>query len=78
MCSFKLTQSQYAHKAVVETIGNQIRFFSERRSTHICRALSLYVATLGIEYDVHRYITTGLLTYEEFAEERLWMDEDSW
>ena len=78
MCSFKLTQSQYAHKAVVETIGDQIRYFSERRLTHICRTRFLYVVILGIEYDVHRYITTGLLPFEQYSEEPLWTDEESW
>ena len=78
MCSFKLRLSQNAPTAVVETIGDQIQYFSERRLTHICRALSLYTAILGIEYDVHPYITTGLLPFEEFAKEPLWTDEEEW
>jgi len=70
MCSFKLTQSQYAHKAVIETIGDQIEFFRERRLTHISRALPYYAITQGIGYDVHRYITTKLLHFKEYSEEQ--------
>jgi len=76
MCSFKLTQSQYAHNAVVETLSHRIRFFSEQRSTHICRQLSYYMVTIGIRYDVHRYITTGLLPNKEYSDERPWQDEE--
>ena len=76
MCLFKLTKSQYAHKAVVKTIGDQIRFLSEQRSTHLCRQLSWNAVTICIGYDVHRYITTGLLPYEQSSEARLWTDEE--
>ena len=78
MCSLKLTQSQYAHQVVVETVGEQIAYFNEQRLIHICRVLSFYVNILSIEYDVHSYITTGLLPFEEFSEERLWTDEEEW
>jgi len=78
MCSFKLRPSQNAHKAVVETIGDQIQYFSQRRLTHVCCALSRYTAILGIDYDVHPYITTGLLPFEELAKEPLWTDEEEW
>jgi len=78
MCLFKLTQSQYAQKRVVKTIGDQILFFNERRSTHISQELSYYAVTLGIGYEVHWYIATGLLPLEEFSEERLWTDVAEW
>jgi len=78
VCSAELTQSQYAHQAVVEVIGDQLRYFEERRLIHIYRVVSLYTIILGIEYDVHWYITTGLLPFEEFSEECPWMDEEEW
>ena len=76
MCSTRLTQSQYAHQAVVETIGDQLQYFKDRHLIHINRTVLLYTVILGIEYDVHRYITTGLLPFEEFSEERPWTDEE--
>ena len=33
---------------------------------------------LGIEYDMHWYITTGLLPFEEYSEEQLWTDVEEW
>jgi len=78
MCSFSLTQSQDAHKAVVEIIGDQIRYFNEWHLIHICRTLSLYAVIRGIEYEVERYITTGLLPFEHYSEERPWTDEEKW
>jgi len=78
MCLLKLTHSQYAHKAVVETISEQIWYFGVWYSTHICCALSLYVMILGIEYDVQRYITPGMLPFEEYSQEPLWTDEENW
>jgi len=68
-CSFKLTQSQYAHKAVVETMGNQIQLFNERHLTHISQALSYYTVTIGIGYHVNRHIPTGIKPFEEYFEE---------
>jgi len=78
VCATRLTQSQYAHQAVVEIIGYQLRYFEEWRLIHIYRAVSLDTIIPGIEYDVHRYITSGLLPFEEFSEEPLWTDEEQW
>jgi hypothetical protein len=78
MCSFKLTQSQYAHKAIIENIVDQIQFFNQRCLTHISRKFSYYAFIVGISYEVHQYITTGLLPFEEFSDERPWMDKEEW
>ena len=78
MCSWRPTHSQYAHQKVVATFGNLITYYNERGLTHISRTL-LYPAIIkGVGYEVHRYITTGALCYEEWSEERPWTDEAEW
>ena len=78
MCSFKLTHSQYTHPWVIETIGDQIQFLYEQRSSQISRELSYSAFIPGIGYEVHRYFTTGLLPFQEFGEEQPWTDEVDW
>jgi len=78
MSSWRPTHSQYAHQRVVATFGDLIIYFHERGSTHISRALSFSAIIEGVGYEVHRYITTGALPYEEWSEERLWTDEEEW
>lgn len=67
-----------ANKVDVETIGDQIIFFNERRSPDICRELSYHAITIVIGNEVRWYLMTGLLPYEEYCEERPWTDEVEW
>ena len=66
MCSWKPTASQYAHQCHVGTIGDAILFCNERGLTHISPHLLFLVIISNIGYDVHRYITTRQLPYEEW------------
>jgi len=39
----------------------------------------LFLAIISdIGYEVHRYITTGLLPFEEWSEEQPWTDKEEW
>jgi hypothetical protein len=78
MSLFKLTQSRYAHKSVIETIGGEIIVFNQRRLTHISREHSVYTVLIGIGYEVQWYITRGFLRFEEYPDEPLWTDEEEW
>lgn len=78
MCTFKPTHSQYAHQRVVATIRDQTSFFDQWRSTHVSWDISYYAVILGNGYNVHQYITTRLLPFKVFSEERPWTDEEDW
>jgi hypothetical protein len=78
MCGRGLTQSQYAHQHLVGTIGEAIFYCNDWGLTHISPYLLFLVIISDIGYEVHRYITTGLLPYEEWLEERPWTDEEEW
>jgi len=78
MCSWKPTASQYAHQEAVRLISDGIIFCNERGLTHISPRY-LFLATINnIGLEVHRYITTWLLPFEELSEERPWTDEEEW
>ena len=78
MCSWKPTASLYAHQHLVATIGDTILYCNERGLTHISPRLLFLAIINNIGYEVHRYITTGALPYEEWSEERPWTDEEEW
>jgi hypothetical protein len=78
MSSWRPTSSQYAHQHLVGTIGKAILYCNERGLTHISPHILFLAIISGIGYDVHSYITTGLLPYEEWPEERPWTDEEVW
>jgi len=78
MCSSRLTHFQYAHQRVVATFGNLIQYYNERGLINISWALSYSAIIEGLEYEVHRFITTSALPYEEWSEEWLWTDEEEW
>jgi hypothetical protein len=78
MSGSTLTQSQYARQQIVGTIGEGILFCNERGLTHISPYLLFLAVISNIGYDVHRYITTGLLPFEEWSDERPWTDEEEW
>jgi len=67
MCYNKLTQSQYAHQKVVETFGDLRMFYNQWGSTHTSRIVSYPTVMEGIEYNIGRYITTGLVPFEGFS-----------
>jgi hypothetical protein len=76
MSSRKPTHTQFTHKKVIATIGDLIQYYNERGLTHITRIL-LYSAIIeGVGSEVHRYITTGALPYEEWSEEQHWTDKE--
>jgi hypothetical protein len=78
MSSWKPTPSQYAQQQLVGTMGEGILHFNAQGLTHISPYL-LYLAIINnIGYKVHQYITTGLLPYEEWSEQRPWTDEEEW
>jgi hypothetical protein len=76
MSSWRPTHSQYAHRRVVATLRVLIHYYNERGLTHISQVLSYSAIIEGVGYEVHRYITTGALPYEERSEERPWTDEE--
>ena len=78
MCSWKPTASQYAHQRLIGTIGDTILYCKEQSLTHISPHLLFFAIINNIRYNVHRYVTTGQLHYEEWSEERLWTDEEEW
>jgi len=74
----RLTQSQYVHQKVVETLGNLVTYYNERGLSLFSRIL-LYSAVIErVVFDIHRDINTGLLPYKEFSEERLCTDKAKW
>jgi len=74
----KLTYLQYAYQKVIATCRNLVFYYNEPGLSHISQIL-LYSAVIEeVGYNLHGYITTGLLPFEQFAEEQLWTDEPEW
>ena len=78
MCSWRLTHSQYAHQRVIATFGDLIQYYNQQGLTHSSRALSYSAIIEGVGYEVHRYITTHVLPYEDWSEERPWINQEEW
>ena len=78
MCGNRLTASQFAHQQLIGTIGEGILYCNAQGLTHISPHLLFLAIISDIGYKVHLYITTGLLPYEEWPEERPWTDEEEW
>jgi hypothetical protein len=78
MCSWKPTHSQYAHQQLVGTIGEAILYCNVQGLTHISPHLLFLAIISDIGYEVHRYITTGALPYEEWSEAQPWTDKEEW
>jgi hypothetical protein len=78
MSGSSLTASQYAHQQLVGTIGEGILYCNAQGLTHISPHLLFLAIISDIGYEVHRYITTGLLPYEEWSDEQPWTDEEEW
>jgi len=71
MPGHRLTQSQYAHQRVVEHFGDLIAQLDEQALTYISAVVWSFTISIGIGYPVHQYISTGLLSFEEFSEDSL-------
>jgi hypothetical protein len=78
MSSWRPTHSQYTHQQLVAIIGQAILYCDTRGLTHISPYLLFLAIISDIGYEVHRYITTGQLPYEEWSDGRPWTDEEEW
>jgi len=75
MSGYRLTQFRYAHQKQVEFFGDQIFLLEEYHLTDISRGIKLDTVYNSIGYMVNRYLSTGLLPFEEFSEEPLFPGE---
>jgi len=66
-----LTQSEYALQQVVVSFGNLLFQLEEAHLTHTYRVLFRFCQLENIDYLVLRYLNSGALPFEEWAEERL-------
>jgi hypothetical protein len=67
-----LTQSKYALQQVVELFGNLHIQLEEAHLTHIYQMVFRFCQLQNIDYLVLRYLNTGALPFEEWAEEWLY------
>jgi hypothetical protein len=70
-----LTQSEYALQRVVELFGDLLIQLEEARLTHTYQVVICFCQLENIEYLVLRYLNTGALPFEEWAEEWLFDGE---
>jgi hypothetical protein len=70
-----LTQSEYALQQVVELFGNLLFQLDEAHLTHTYQVVFRFCQLENIEYLVLRYLNTGVLPFEELAEEWLFDGE---
>ena len=78
MSSWKPTYSHYTQQRVVTTFSKLIQYYKELGLTHIFHII-LYLAIIeGVGYEVHMYITAGVLPYKECSKERPWTDKAEW
>jgi hypothetical protein len=75
MCGRHLTQSEYAHQQVVELFGNLLTPLEEAHLTHTYQVVFRFCQLENIDYLVLRYLNTGALPFEEWAEEWLFDGE---
>jgi hypothetical protein len=66
-----LTQSEYALQRVVELFGDLLTQLEEARLTHTYQMVLRFCQLENIDYLVLRYLSTGALPFEEWAEEWL-------
>jgi hypothetical protein len=64
-----LTQSKYALQQVVEFFGNLLIQLEEANITHTYQTVFRFCQLENIDYLVLRYLNTGALPFEEWAEE---------
>ena len=70
-----LTQSEYALQQVVELFGNLLFQLEEARLTRTYQTVFRFCQLENIDYLVLRYLNTGALPFEEWAEEWLFDGE---
>jgi hypothetical protein len=75
MSGQQLTQSKYALQQVVELFGNLLIQLEEAHLTHIYQTVFRFCELEYIDYLVLRYLNTGALPFEEWAEEWLFDGE---
>ena len=75
MSGRRLTQSEYALQQVVEPFGELLSQLAEACLTHIYCAVFHFCKLKNIDYLVLRYLNTGALPFEEWAEEWLFDGE---
>jgi len=61
MCSNRPAPSHYTHTKVIKLFGDFVFYYNKHSSTHISQIPSYLTVIEGIWYDVHRYLTAGLL-----------------
>jgi hypothetical protein len=71
MSGSHLTQSEYALQQVVELFGNLLIQLDEAHLTHTYQVVFCFCQRESIKYLVLRYLITGALPFEEWAEEWL-------
>jgi hypothetical protein len=64
-----LPQSEYALQQVVELFGNLLMQLKESHLTHTYQLVFHFCQVENIDYVVLRYLNTGALPFEEWAEE---------
>jgi hypothetical protein len=70
-----LTQSEYALQQIVELFRNLLIQLEEAHLTHTYRTVFRFCQLENIDYLVLRYLNTGALPFEEWAEEWLFDGE---
>jgi hypothetical protein len=70
-----LTQSEYALSQIVDLFGDLLTRLEEERLTHTYQVVFRFLQIENIDYLVLRFLNTGLLSYEEWAEEWLFDEE---
>jgi hypothetical protein len=65
------TPSQFALQKVVGSFGNLLAEFEEAHLTHTYQVVFHFCQLKKIDYMVLRYLNTGALPFEEWAEEWL-------
>jgi hypothetical protein len=70
-----LTESEYTLTQVVELFGNLLIQLEEARLIHTYQTIFRFCQLENIDYLVLRYLNTGALPFEEWAEEWLFDGE---
>jgi hypothetical protein len=75
MSGHHLTQSEYALQHVVGLFGDLLIQLEEAHLTHTYQVVFRFCQLENIDYLVLRYLNTGALPFEEWAEEWLFDGE---
>jgi hypothetical protein len=70
-----LTESKYAVQKVVESFGDLLFPLEEARLIHTYQVVFHFCQLENIDYLVLRYLKTGALPFEEFAQKWLHLGE---